>query len=169
MSDLHVQIAMSVIWLALAVIFAVIEMSTVGLMTIWFAAGSLVALFLSLLKVPLLWQIIAFLGVSFCLLVFTRKIFVDKLKTGSEPTNTEALIGETATVTSKITPHSAGRAEIDGQDWAAVCRDDICIEKNSQVKVLAIEGVKLVVEPSGEESPCPGARGANVPDTEGRK
>ncbi len=87
-------ISMAVFWLALAVIFLIIEALTIGLTTIWFAAGSFVALVLSMFHAPVIAQFIVFLLVSFCLLLFTRKIFVEKLKTGRVRTNVEALIGE---------------------------------------------------------------------------
>ena len=147
MTFLGIQISEAVLWLVLAVVFLIIEAATVGLTTIWFAAGSLAALILSLFKVPFLPQVIAFFAVSVCLLVFTRKIFVEKLKTGSESTNVDALIGRTGSVTARIEPLSAGRVRLGEQDWAAACKDNVTIEEGTLVKVMAIEGVKLMVVP----------------------
>lgn len=138
---------MAVIWLALAVIFLIIEAITVGLATIWFAAGAFAAFVLSLLNVPVLAQVVIFLAVSCCLLVFTRKIFVEKLRTGSESTNVDALIGETGIVTEEIRPLTVGQVKINGQVWSALGKDDETIEKDRLVKVIAIEGVKLIVIP----------------------
>ena len=100
-----ITVSMTIIWLALAVVFLAVEAATVGLTTIWFAAGALIALILSLLDFPIAAQVIVFLAVSLFLLVFTRKIFVEKLKTGSESTNADALIGEIAEVIAPIAPH----------------------------------------------------------------
>lgn len=148
MTILGLDIGITVFWLAMAVIFLIIEAITVGLTTIWFAAGSFVALALSMFNVPIPAQFIVFLIVSFCLLLFTRRIFVEKLKTGSEATNTEALIGQTAQVTSAIKPFETGQVRIGGQIWSAVCRDeDLTIPEREAVKVIAIEGVKLIVVP----------------------
>ena len=147
MEILGLTISESVLWLALIVVFLLIEALTVGLTTIWFAVGALAALILSLLGAGLLPQVIVFLAVSVCLLVFTRKIFVEKLKTGSESTNVDALIGRTGTVISRIEPHAAGRVMLDNQDWSAICRENVVIEEQSLVKVRAIEGVKLIVAP----------------------
>ena len=88
-----ISVSMIVFWLALALIFLLIEAATAGLTTIWFAGGALIALLTALFDAPVALQVIIFFVVSICLLVFTRKIFVEKLKTGSEKTNVDALIG----------------------------------------------------------------------------
>ena len=147
MTIFGISVSMAVIWLALAVIFLIIEAITVGLATIWFAAGAFAAFVLSLLNVPVLAQVVIFLAVSCCLLVFTRKIFVEKLRTGSESTNVDALIGETGIVTEEIRPLTVGQVKINGQVWSALGKDDETIEKDRLVKVIAIEGVKLIVLP----------------------
>lgn len=144
---LGLSISMIWIWLAVAVIFIIIEAITVGLTTIWFAAGALIALVLALLKVPPLAQVIIFLIVSLALLATTRKVFVNKLKTGSEKTNVDALIGEEGVVIEEITPHNVGLVKVKGQNWSAVSYDkDATIPKDTAVKVKAIEGVKLIVK-----------------------
>ena len=143
-----ITVSMAVIWLSLAVIFLIIEAITVGLATIWFAAGSFVALLLSLLDLPIWIQVLVFLIVSLCLLIFTRKIFVEKLKAGSEKTNVDALIGEEGLVTGKIAAFSTGQVKINGQIWTAVGRtSDEVIEEGVLIQVIAIEGVKLIVAP----------------------
>ena len=144
---LGVTIGMVWIWLIVAVIFIIIEAMTVGLTTIWFAAGALVALVLSLFRIPLMAQILVFLIVSLVLLGTTRKIFVNKLKTGSEKTNVDALIGEEGVVLEDITPHNVGLVKVKGQNWSAAAYDkDAAILKGETVKVKAIEGVKLMVK-----------------------
>lgn len=141
-------VSISIIWLIIAVICLIIEAITVGLTTVWFAAGAVVALILSLFDVSIPVQIIVFLAVSICLLVFTRKIFVNKLKTGSEKTNIDALIGCEGLVVRNIGDFSAGQVKLNGQIWTAVGRDpDAVIPSGTPVRVIAIEGVKLVVEP----------------------
>ena len=76
------SVSMIVFWLALALVFLLIEAVTAGLTTIWFAGGALIALLIALLDLPIVLQVVVFFAVSICLLVFTRKIFVEKLKTG---------------------------------------------------------------------------------------
>lgn len=139
------------VWLGLAVIFGVIEALTVGLTTIWFAAGALCAMVMAILGLGIPLQIAVFFVVSIVLVATTRKIFVNKLKTGSQKTNVETLIGQEGRVTSVIIPLNSGRVEVKGQDWAAVAvgQNDL-IPEGTVVVVKAIDGVKLVVDVKGE-------------------
>ena len=147
------------VWLGLAVLFGVVEALTVGLTSIWFAGGALCAMVLAILGVGFPLQVAAFFVVSIILLATTRKIFVNKLKTGSEKTNVETLIGQEGTVTSNIIPLNTGRVNVRGQDWAAVAvgRNDL-IPAGTVVIIKAIDGVKLVVDV--KETPAPEAPAA---------
>lgn len=135
-----------VTWLGLTIVFAILEALTVGLVSIWFAGGSLVALIVSLLGGPLWLQSALFLGVSFGLLIGTRRVFVAKLKTGSEKTNVDALIGETALVTTSIKPFELGKIKLKGMEWSAVSELQEVISEGSIVEVVNIEGVKAIVK-----------------------
>ncbi|MGN0736129.1 MAG: NfeD family protein [Anaerovoracaceae bacterium] len=148
MTVFGINVSMIVIWLAVALVMLVIEALTVGLATIWFAAGALVALLAALLDFSIAVQIVLFLAVSICLLVFTRKIFVEKLKAGSEKTNVDALLGEKGVVVSPIHPYEVGQVKVGGQVWSAVGKNpDETFAVDQLVKINAIEGVKLVVTP----------------------
>jgi len=143
-----ISIGMPVFWLIAAIIFAVSEALTVGLVTIWFAGGALVALAAALLGVGIPVQVVLFFVVSIGLLVSTRKLFVNKLKTGKSKTNVDALIGEEAMVLTEIKPFAPGSIKLRGQEWTAVAKEDsLTIESGKIVKVVAIEGVKAVVKP----------------------
>ena len=143
-----ISIGMPVFWLIAAIIFAVSEALTVGLVTIWFAGGALVALAAALLGVGIPVQVVLFFVVSVGLLVSTRKLFVNKLKTGKSKTNVDALIGEEAMVLTEIKPFAPGSIKLRGQEWTAVAKEDsLTIESGKIVKVVAIEGVKAVVKP----------------------
>ena len=149
MTIFGITVSMAVVWLDLAVIFLIIEGITVGLATIWFAAGAFVALLLSLFDVPVMVQAAVFLIVSLVLLFSTRKIFVEKLKAGSEKTNVDALIGEEGKVTMSVAPFAPGQVKVGGQIWTAVGPDpDTSIPEGTLIQVLAVEGVKLVVTPA---------------------
>ena len=62
----------SIYWIIILVVLIFIEIITLGLTTIWFAGGALVAFIMSLFFDNLLAEIIAFLVVSLALLYFTR-------------------------------------------------------------------------------------------------
>ena len=148
MTILGLHISMTIFWLIVMIGFLIAEAVTVGLVGIWFAGGALVAVILSLFEVSPLMQIIVFFAVSICLLVFTRKIFVEKLNTGKENTNVDALIGETGQVTITINPMEVGQVKLKGQVWSALADDSLLtIEEGTHVAIKAIEGVKLIVVP----------------------
>ena len=148
MTILGLHISMTIFWLIVMIGFLIAEALTVGLVGIWFAGGALVAVILSLFEVSPLMQVIVFFAVSICLLVFTRKIFVEKLNTGKENTNVDALIGETGQVTITINPMEVGQVKLKGQVWSALADDSLMtIEKGTYVTIKAIEGVKLIVIP----------------------
>ena len=137
-----------IFWLVLFVIFLVVEILTLGLTTIWFAGGALVAFLLALLKVGLPIQIIAFLVVSIVLLILTRPIALRYFNQNREKTNVDSLIGQKAVVLEQIhSLHGVGRVEINGMEWTAKTEDmDMVIEQGEVVVVQAIQGVKLIVK-----------------------
>ena len=148
MTILGLHISMTIFWLIVMIGFLIAEAVTVGLVGIWFAGGALVAVILSLFEVSPLMQVIVFFAVSIFLLVFTRKIFVEKLNTGKENTNVDALIGETGQVTITINPMEVGQVKLKGQVWSALADDSLLtIEEGTYVTIKAIEGVKLIVIP----------------------
>lgn len=140
---------MQYIWLAFVILFVVAECMTVGLVSIWFAGGSLIAMFLAMAGAGYVWQIIAFLVVSALLLFATRPLAKKYLNNKKEKTNYKSVIGEVAKVIETIDNYNqTGAAFADGKEWTARSTNDaVVMEKNTLVKVVAIEGVKLMVEP----------------------
>lgn len=138
---------MALFWTVMVILFAFIEASTSQLICIWFAGGSFVSLVLAICGVSILWQCIAFVIASAILLIFTKPI-VNKLKKRSdEKTNVDALIGKTCVVETAINNiKSTGVVTLNGIEWSARSNDDLPIEEGALVRVVKIEGVKLIVE-----------------------
>lgn len=136
-----------IIWLLVAVGLLIVESSTVQLVSIWFSLGALAALVVSLIKPEAyVLQIAIFLIVSLILLIFTRKIFVEQLNVGKIKTNVDSLIGKYALVTKKITEFEYGEVKLEGKYWTAKTTDNRLIEEDNKVKVIGIDGVKLIVK-----------------------
>ena len=93
-------------------------------------------------------QLAVFFVVSFVLIYFTRPFAVKYLNPRRTRTNSEELIGEVVKVIERIDNRAAeGRALVKGLEWSArAVSDDMIIEKDTLVKVVRIEGVKLIVE-----------------------
>lgn len=143
----------TVIWLSLFVLFLVIEIITMGLTTIWFAGGALVAFLVAVLGLGLEVQIITFAIVSLALLAVTRPIAMKYFNQERQKTGAELLIGQKALVIEDIDTLSAkGRVEVRGQEWTAKTdAPEGKIPKNAIVVVEGIQGVKLIVR-NGEET-----------------
>lgn len=138
-------------WFAAAAILVIVEIATLGLTTIWFAAGALIAGFLSLANVHLVIQIIAFAAVAALLLFVTRPLAAKYLNSQTKKTNADSLVGEICLVTSPINNLKAeGQAVVRGQEWTARSIDGSLIPEGTRVRIVSISGVKLMVENIGE-------------------
>ena len=138
---------MEVLWLALLIVFAVLEASTVSLVSIWFMGGALTALIAALCGAEIWLQIILFFVVSIALLLCLRPLSKKLLKKKKVATNAESNIGKTAVVTETIDNlRGTGAVKISGVEWSARSVDDSVLEKDAVVRILRIEGVKVCVE-----------------------
>ena len=140
---------LNLIWLGLFILLLVIEIITVGLTTIWFAAGALAALAANVLGANLIIQIIIFLAVSVVLLIFTRPWAEKHLNRKRVRTNYEREIGKVIRITEKVDNlDQTGKSVVDGQEWTVRSRNDSDIfEAGALARVVAVSGVKLIVEP----------------------
>lgn len=136
----------AVIWLALTVAFVVMEATTVQLICIWFAAGSLAAMAVGLLGGALWLQILVFFTVSILLLILLWPLAKKHFKPKLTATNTDALVGKVCTVTEAIDPVEGGRVKLGDVTWRALCEQGAGIPAGKQVKILKIEGAKVFVE-----------------------
>ncbi|NLJ96566.1 MAG: NfeD family protein [Clostridiales bacterium] len=136
----------SIAWLILLAFLILVEFVTLGLTTIWFAGGALVAFIVSLFYDNLLLEVILFLVVSLALLFFTRPIVKRYFNSTRVKTNYEAVIGMEALVTTRIDNiNSTGLATVNGQEWTARSVDGSIIEEGTKVVIESISGVKLMV------------------------
>ena len=137
-----------VIWLVILIVLLVIEVITLGLSTIWFAGGALASFIAALAGANVAVQVVLFLAVSIILLLFTRPVVMKYLNRNKTATNADSLIGEQAVVTQTINNlMSRGEVFINGVAWTARSgREDEVIEKDTVVRILRIDGVKLIVE-----------------------
>ena len=139
---------MTIFWLIAFILFVVGEAVTVGLVSIWFAVGSLGALLTAALGGGLWLQIVIFLLLS-ALSLMLLKPLSRKWMAGHKAarTNADRGIGETALVTEDIDNTMAtGQVQVDGQIWTARSAHGVVIPAGSRVKVLSIQGVKVMVE-----------------------
>ena len=144
-----VDLSFTNIWLILFVVFIVAEVVTAGaLVSIWFCIGSLAAMIAARAGTPIMVQIVVFLVVSVALLILTKPFIKKVLKTKNEPTNADVIIGRIGVVVEDINNlEEKGAVKIDGKLWTARSLDeDKAIQKDSKVRIVKIQGVKVLVE-----------------------
>lgn len=137
----------TIIWLMIFVVLLIIEIFTMGLTTIWFAGGAVIAFVLAFVGFGVPVQIIVFLLTSIILLVLTRPLAVKFFNKERQRTNAESLIGQKAIVLEKIDSlRGEGRAEVNGMEWSAKTDEpEEIIEAGEIVVIEGIQGVKLIV------------------------
>lgn len=135
------------IWIALIVIFLVIEAACpIHLVSIWFAAGSLVAAIVSMLHGQLWLQILLFVAVSggmlACLWPFVKKF----LRPNLTKTNVDSVIGTEGYVTEAVDNlNAAGQVKLGGMYWTARSTAGQPLPVGTLVRVDRVEGVKVFV------------------------
>lgn len=143
----------AVYWLIALIVFLVIEAATLGLATIWFAGGALVALIAAMCGAGLGIQVASFLVVSLVLLIFTRPFAVRFLSKDTLKTNVDRVIGMEGVVTEEISNLAGtGKVSLGGNIWTARTENEGgTIPVDAVVAVLRVEGVKLIVKVQEKE------------------
>lgn len=131
----------TILWGLLAVIFFVIEAIIPGLVSIWFALGSIFALLYSLFDSSIMIETAIFILFSICSLIILKKVSKNKFyKNGEE---LERIIGKVVKV-KEVDDSLNYRVYLDGKYWIIKSEDDV--EVNDLVEVKGIEGNRLVVK-----------------------
>ena len=151
-------------WLALLILLVLIELATMGLTTIWFAAGALVATIAAACGAPVLVQVILFLVVSVLMLVFTRPVAMRYFNVGRAKTNVDSMLGERGIVTGRI-DNLHRQVTLKGMEWSARSQEtEGTIEEGTVVIVKKIDGVKLIVVPDEIETEEPVTNSSEAAD-----
>ena len=140
-------LGMGTLWAA-AIVFLVLEGMTAGLVTIWFALGSLAALLASVFGAPLWLQLVWFFVISIAALFLTRPLARKYLNGKTQATNADMYVGKECVVTEAIdNVAGTGAVKVDGKVWTARSEDGSTIPAGAKAEALRIEGVKLIVKP----------------------
>jgi len=138
---------MWLIWLIAAAFFFVAEIITVGFFIFWLGIGSILAMLVSFVTDSVIIQVATFAVSSSILLFFTKPLAKKLTKSDNVATNSFSLINKKGVVTIDINPlEGTGQVKVNGEVWSAKTENNLVIPKDTQIKVLKIDGVKLVVE-----------------------
>ena len=134
-------------WLIVFVVFAAMELVSLGMTCIWFAIGALAACVASLFTGNLVIQALVFVITTAVVLALLRPIAMKYINGKTEKTNVESVIGKIGKVISDIDNINAqGIVKIDGLDWTARSQNDEVVKEGALVEVISVEGVKVIVK-----------------------
>ena len=138
----------AIIWLIISIVLAVIELSTLGLVTIWFAIGAIVSMIVALLGANIWVQLICFILVSVVILVAVRPLAEKYINRNIKKTNIDAVIGRKLIAKTDIDNiRGTGKVDMDGSTWLAKSSiDEVTIRAGEEVVVVKVQGAKLIVE-----------------------
>ena len=138
----------AIFWLVLLLVFLAVEAATVTLVSLWFAAGSLLALLASLLGASVGVQAAVFLVASAVSLAALRPVARKFIRPRVTATNVDAVIGSTGLVTVSVdNVTAAGQVKLGAMTWSARSTSGEPIPVGTLVRADRIEGVKVFVTP----------------------
>lgn len=136
----------SIIWLVALIAFALLEAISIGLVSIWFGIGALVALLASFFITNPWIQLAIFLVVSLVALLAIRPLARKYMTPKQVATNVDRLIGMQAVVLEEVNSLTAtGTVKVSGVVWSVRTEDKTPIPVDSIVFIHDIQGAKLVV------------------------
>ncbi len=141
------------VWLGVAVVFALVELIALGgsFVLLPFSVSAFIASILGFYDVPVEVQWIVFLvggALLFAAALKWLRRFVDDNDT-PPGVGANRLIGMTGIVTEALVPDDvarSGRVSIASEVWGAHTRSDERVERGTRVRVVDVEGTRVVVE-----------------------
>ena len=145
------------IWIILAAALGVAEFFTMTFVLGLIAAAALVAGLLGAIGLPLVVQILGFLGAAAAGLVLVKPIMDRQIARGPDiRSGTAALVGQSGVVLKEVNADE-GRVKLQGEEWSARCLDeDLVIPVGAHVDVMEIDGATAVVYPREALPELPG-------------
>ncbi len=141
-----------IFWLALILIFVIIEVATVDFTFLMIAVGSVGGLVSGLFGAPWWLQVVIAAVLALALVFFVRPPLKRVLRRGADPalSNVDALLGQAGTVTTDFVEGQGHVRLSNGETWTARLSQASAprsIETGERVVVTAIEGATAVVAP----------------------
>ena len=141
------------LWIIIGLVLAALEMLVPGFILIWFGVAGVITGILAFFIKNFYWQLGIFAVLSGILVAASQIISRRMTKTKDESVGATRLIGVEAVVIRDIRPPDMGRVKVMGEEWRA--DSESAISEGTSVKITAIEGTHLKVEPAGQ-SPAGG-------------
>ena len=131
------------IWIFIAIVFIALELITGSFFLVWLGFSALVSALLNYLGFDVYVQFGSFVVISLILILLTRKFAVRITPEPSKKTTADRLIGKKGIVIKKLKDNNL-IVKVSGEEWSAI--SDSQLDVGDEVKVAAIESIKLIVE-----------------------
>lgn len=136
-----------IFWIIVLLITIITEIiTTSALISIWFSLGSLFSILSYYLGFSFHVQVPVFIVSSTLFILFLRPFATKVIKSNHVATNADRLIGTKTRLLEDINLDKLGLVKVNGIEWNVISEDNTIIQKDSIVKIVKIEGSKLVVE-----------------------
>lgn len=137
-----------ILWIAVGVLFIIIEIFTPGFFFFSFGIGAILSgLFAYIFPDNIVMQFLIFSIITFIAFLLMKKFASKILKNSNIDSNMYALSGKIGIVTQLIKRDSKGHVKIGGEEWSAIFEEDLeQINEGEKVKILRVEGNKVIVE-----------------------
>ncbi len=135
-----------ILWLAVAAVMLLIEISTEALVSIWFVAGGVITAVFAVFVDNFALQVAVFLVCSGALLFSLRSLYrkkMNKKQPGDAPEF--SMIGKNGTAEEDITEFS-GKVLVGDVYWRAVCGKGGTIPSGAKVSIVGEDGTTLIVK-----------------------
>lgn len=141
------------VWIGVAVVFALVELTALAgsFVILPFAVSAFAAALAGFYdaSVEVQWAIFIFGGTALWI-VFWKNVrrFVDN-NAMAEGVGADRLVGMTAIVTAEIDPNDTdrrGRVKVLGEQWGALTEDERVLPTGSKVRVVSMNGTRVMVE-----------------------
>ncbi len=133
------------VWIVVGLVLAALEMVVPGFVIIWFGIAAVVTGILAFVVHNPYVEFGVFIGLSALLLLLSQRIARRITKPEPEPVGANRFEGVVGRATRDIAPPELGRVKVLGEEWRAEA--DRPVAKGADVKVIRVEGTRLIVEP----------------------
>ena len=141
------------IWLGVFIIALIIEALSPELVSVWFAAGALVSIIISLIPGAKWWiELIIFVVISITTLLCLRPLIQKFMKRNIVNSNVDEMVHKKGRMIKACDEINHGEVKINGVIWTACSADEKTpIKEGKLVEVLSVSGNKLIVKEYKED------------------
>ena len=135
------------IWFWMAIILTVVEIETMGLISVWFVFGSIVAGIASIFISSVLIQAIIFIAVSALLMILLRQMAVNSFRNKTvRKNNIEELADLPCQIVKEVVGSNYGEIKLQGKIWRCLSESKRNYQEGDEPNVLRVEGNTIILE-----------------------